>query len=198
MSTQSWSSPFATWHARALQTPHPNPHSFTPTRDNLRFALLLNAQAEHEGISLALFSQSKDNGEGSETVAVDALGRVLVVPEKDTAGILGLAQQALKLPQTGAFRNTWVIRRPTTSQPIDRLFILPASGSSAAPHEVSVQGFSKETRELVEPVDDIKELPSVLWELAGLVLEARDGAVYGERRDEIVLGKVREVFAGLF
>ncbi|KAF5376670.1 hypothetical protein D9615_007903 [Tricholomella constricta] len=198
MSTQPWSSPFAAWHDRALHTPHPDPHSFTPTRDTLQLALLLNAPIEHEGISVAFFSQSKENGAGSETVAVDALGRVLVVAEKDAAGILGLAQEAVNLPSTGAWRNTWVIKRPTTSQPIDRLFIFPASGSATGPHEISVQGFSKQTRELKDPVGDTRELPAMLWELAGLVLEARDGLVYGEKRDEVVLGKVRETVAELF
>ncbi|GLB44494.1 hypothetical protein LshimejAT787_1701210 [Lyophyllum shimeji] len=199
MDTQSWSSAFASWHSRALLRPHPSPHAFTPTRDALQLAVLLNAPVEHEGITLALFSQATEDGSGGETVAVDALGRVLIVTERDAAGMLGLAEEVLALPPTGAFRNTWFIKHPYTSQPIDRLFI-PSSGSAADLHQVSVQGFSKKTRELKTPVEGIIELPRTLWELAGLVLEAREDAGHpgDERRDEVVLGKVREVVRELF
>ncbi|KAF8064325.1 hypothetical protein FPV67DRAFT_1419929 [Lyophyllum atratum] len=199
MATQSWSSPFASWHKRALQTPHPSPDAFTPTRHNLQLAVLLNAPIENEGITLTLFSQPTGDGYDSETVAVDALGRVLIVSEKDAAGILGLAKEALALPPTEQFRNTWSIKHPFTSQPIDRLLI-PSSGSATGLHEVSVQGFSKTTRELKRPVEGITELPETLWELTGLVLEARDeaGLPGDERRNEVVLGKVREALEGLF
>ncbi|KAG5651910.1 hypothetical protein H0H81_006961 [Sphagnurus paluster] len=193
MSHQSWSSPFASWHNRALLTPHPSPHAFNPTRDSLQLAVLLNAPIEHEGISLALFKDPTV----TQIVAVDSLGRVLLVSEKDAVGILELARGALALPDTGAFRNTWAIKQPATSQPIHRIFIPSASGTDQL-HEISVQGFSKEIRELREPVQDIQELPPVLWELTGLLLEARDGAVYGAERDEVVLGKVREAVGGLF
>lgn len=195
MSDTEWSSAFAEWHRRALSTPHPKPHDFTPTSENLLLAVLLNAQVEHEGITLTLFAKSgEENGGGS--VAVDASGRVLLVSEKDTKGILDLSKEALGLPQTGRFRNTWVIHHVTTSQPIHRLLI-PTSGSSSDLHEVSVQGFSKEKRELAQHVEGISLLPKVLWELVGLVLEAR-GDTDGERRDEVVLGKVREIMRPYF
>ncbi|RDB24445.1 hypothetical protein Hypma_008412 [Hypsizygus marmoreus] len=199
----SWSSPFSSWHSRALLTPFPNPHAFTPTKSALLLAVLLNAPVENEGVTLTLFSQPKpDDPSISETVAVDALGRVLIVTPKDSAGILSLARSTLSLPQTGGFRNTWVIKQDRTSQPIDRLFIpgQSAKGLLDDPDEISVQGFSKEKRELKRPVDGITELPKDLWELTGLVLEARSDAGSGSdgRRDELVLGKVRDVVRGLF
>jgi hypothetical protein len=180
-------------------TPHPNPHAFTPTAESLLLAVLLNAQAEHEGMTLAVFSQPEGGA-----VAVDALGRVLSVADKDSAGILDLARKALDLPETGTFRNTWIIKHAATSQPIDRIFIPSRSATSSdlatLDHlkQVSVQGFSKNTRELKTPLDGITDLPDTLWELAGLVLEAKEDSGDRERRDQVVLGKVRAVVGNLF
>ncbi|KAF9458497.1 hypothetical protein BDZ94DRAFT_1313192 [Collybia nuda] len=196
-----WSSPFAAWHSRALETPLPNPHEFTPTASSLLLAVLLNSQGENEGMTLALFSKPGPDG---GVVAVDTLGRVLHVPTKDSSGILGLSKDVLALPDTGAFRNTWVIKHDRTSQPIDRIFIpsrLASEGdlkTLAHMKQVSVQGFSKVTRELKEGVEGSTELPDKLWELAGLVREAREDGWEPERRDGVVLGRVREVLSGLF
>jgi hypothetical protein len=59
-----------------------------------------------------------------------------------------------------------------------------------------VQGFSKETRDLKTPVGRFQELPDSLWILTGLVLEAREEV--DERRDDVVLGKVRQIVQDLF
>lgn len=198
-SRSEWSSPFSSWHSRALATPHPSPRTFTPTSESLLLAVLLNAQAENQGMTLALFSQPEGG-----IVAVDVLGRVLYVTAKDSTGILDLARKTLDLPDTGKFRNTWVIKHDRTSQPIDRIFI-PSRPSTPSDSEtldhlkqVSVQGFSKDTRDLADPLDGITELPDSLWELAGLVLEAKEGSGDRERRDQVVLGKVRAVVGNLF
>lgn len=161
------------------------------------FAVLLNTPAENDGFTLAFFSQPKEHGSGTRVIAVDALGHVLVVADQDAAGILELAKEALALPPTGHFRNTWVVKRPTTSQPIHRLFIFPDRAGNS-PYQISVQGFTKETRTLLRPVQGIDELPEVLWELAGLILEAREGASMEATKDEVSLGKVRDVVASLF
>ncbi|KAG6833419.1 hypothetical protein H0H87_007404 [Tephrocybe sp. NHM501043] len=197
MSTSSWSSSFASWHTRAQGISHAALSTFIPSRDTLSLAVLLNAPAENEGFTLALFSQSKEDGSGSHVFAVDALGNTLLMAEKDASGILSLAKEASSLPQTETFRNTWVVKRPTTSLPIHRLFIFnEASGNN--PHEISVQGFTKETKELKRPIQGNEELPQVLWELVGLVLEAREGVGLGASRNEVSLKKVREVVASLF
>jgi hypothetical protein len=205
----TWSSQYEGWHSRALSNPHPDPSSFTPSRSSLRFAVLRNAPVEPEGISLAFFNPPSSGSISDEGLyAVDAQGRALIVSPTDARGILDLATRVSELPETGAFRNTWVISQDRTSQPIDRLFVPKSSSYSsesglldAGYQEVSVQGFSKEKRELKTPVDGIEELPESLWELTGLVLEARTDAGNtpdDERRNGEVLGKVRDVLGGLF
>ena len=188
--TTPWSSPFASWHFRSLLTPHPSPHTFTPTRQSLLLAVLLNSPVEHEGISLTLYS---DSGATGETVAIDARGRVLYVSERDAAGMLALAEKTLELPRSERWWNTWVVEQPRTSQLIHRVFI-PSQDKSFK--EVSVQGFSKETRALQTPVGMFQQLPNSLWELVGLVLEATEGD--HEDRDHVVLEKVREIVKDLF
>ncbi|KAF8224480.1 hypothetical protein L208DRAFT_1201950, partial [Tricholoma matsutake] len=187
-----WSSPFASWHARALSTPHPSPHTFTPTRQSLLLVVLLNSPVEHEGISLTLYSDNADKG---ATVAIDAYGRVLLVSEKDAAGILALTRKTLELPKSELWRNTWVVQQQTTSQAIHRLFIQSPDPDKHL-EEVGVQGFSKETRQLKTPVEGFQILPDSLWGVTGLVLEAREGG--DEARDDVVLRKVREIVNDLF
>jgi len=177
----SWTSPYADWHSRAI--PHPSPASFSPTRSALSLAVLRNSQVEHEGFTLALFDT------GDDKVAVDAMGRVLLVAEADYAGVTALARRvAVELPNTGRFRNTWVIKQPATSQPIDRLLSV-VEGRLV---ETSVQGFMKGKKELKIPVGDITELPDVLSEATGLVLEGRTGYSRGSGDTEMV-GKVKDI-----
>jgi len=53
--------------------------------------------------------------------------------------------------------------------------------------------------ELSYPVNGYHEMPYELWELTGLLLEARKGAGWPEEeRDEFVLEKVRSVVRPLF
>jgi hypothetical protein len=157
----------------------------------LLLAVLLNAPVEHEGITLTLYSDT----EKGEIVAVDASGRVLLVSDKDAAGILSLAENTLELPDSEQWRNIWVVKRPTTSQPVHRLFIQSQDPDKHL-KSVGVQGFSKETRDLKTPVGRFQELPDSLWILTGLVLEAREEV--DERRDDVVLGKVRQIVQDLF
>ncbi|GLB45271.1 hypothetical protein LshimejAT787_2100310 [Lyophyllum shimeji] len=172
-SAASWSSPFESWHERALLTPHPDPHSFTPTRDNLLLAMLLNAMAEGDGISLALFSQS----DAEDSIAVDARGRVLLVSAKDSAGLLSLAKEAHALPKTDSSWNSWRIHRNVTCLPNHELFLRsPTDQGAQRFHQITVYGFSKQVRELDVPVEGFSLLPDTLWELFGLLLEARNGA----------------------
>jgi hypothetical protein len=193
MTALPWSSPFASWHTRALRRPHPSPHTFTPTRQLLLLAVLLHAPVEHEGLTLTLYSNNENK---SVMVAIDACGRVLLVSEKDAAGIFALAGKTLELPKSEWWRNTWVVQRQMTSQTIHRLFI-HSEDPDRCLKEVGVQGFSKETRELNTSVEGLQKLPDALWELTGLLLEAREG-VDTNNRDHTVLGKVREIVKDLF
>ncbi|KAJ7175906.1 hypothetical protein C8R46DRAFT_944987 [Mycena filopes] len=181
-SESSWESRYEDWHSRSK----PNSTSFSPTRLALSLAVLRNTQVEPEGFMLALFDT------GNNKVAVDAMGRVLLLDETDYAGITTLARRvALELPETGRFRNTWVIKHAASSQPIDRVF----SNVDGKLVETSVQGFVKGKKELGVPVGDIVELPEVLSELTGLVREGLTG--YSRRSaDSEMVGKVKAVLAG--
>ncbi|KAJ8696876.1 hypothetical protein PTI98_006703 [Pleurotus ostreatus] len=192
MSTAEWSSRYADWHSRA--TPNPNPTLFEPTRSALSLAVLRNDPVQPEGFTLALFHGATD-----AAIAVDAMGRVLQVTAEDYEGIISLAHEVLALPSTGTFRNTWALKRPTTSQPIDRILVaVKGRGDSEGDvelKETSVQGFSKQlTMELKRPLTDegITLLPLSLSELAGLVLEAREGFVPGDE-DKRMVTKVKDV-----
>ncbi|KAI0693265.1 hypothetical protein BC835DRAFT_1253549, partial [Cytidiella melzeri] len=166
----------AGWHSRAQ--PHPDPSSFTPTRDTLSLAVLRNAPADPEGFTLALFSPD---------IAVDASGSVLRLENhNDFTSLVALANQANELPRTGSFMNMWCLKRARTSQPIERLFVPLTSGELV---QTSVQGYEKGLTELKERVGEYTTLPGVLQELFGLVEEARAGYVRGEE-DKAVIEKV--------
>lgn len=190
------------WHSRALQTPHPDPYSFTPTPESLILTVLLNAQSDPQGISLAFFADTE------RIIVVDALGRISLVEPSDFDGIRSLANRALALPDAGSWMNTWVVKRGFTCQPNHRIFISPQeqlTNTNTTPRSLSnlkqigVQGFSETTKELCYPINGYLELPYELWELTGLLLEARAGAGWpGEGRDDIVLDKLRSVVDPLF
>ncbi|KAK7005619.1 DNA repair protein rad5 [Favolaschia claudopus] len=181
-SSSESASPYANWHSRTK--PHPSPAEFVPTRSTLRLAVLRNAQAEHEGFTLALFDT------GADKVAVDALGRVLIVEDADYQGVVGLARRvALELPETGEFRNTWIIKQPTTSQPIERLLFVGEGGLV----QTSVQGYQKGKRELKAPVGDIGELPDTLYELTALVMEGRTGYSFDMGQSPLVRQILNEI-----
>ncbi|KAJ6590540.1 hypothetical protein DFH09DRAFT_1074156 [Mycena vulgaris] len=179
----TWTSRYEDWYSRTEA--HPSPASFTPTLASLSLAVLRNTPVEPEGFTLALFDA------GGEKVAVDAMGRVLLVPDADYTPIVDLARRmALELPETGTFRNTWVLKHAATSQPIDRLLVVVDGGLK----ETSVQGFVKGKTELKTPVEDIAALPGLLNEVAGLVLEGRTGYSRGSG-DTAMVQKVKDILS---
>lgn len=193
----TWSSPYSEWRTRAEK--YPNSQSYIPHRGDLKLAVVRNAPADSEGFTLALFS----NPAGAERVAVDASGGVFVLAAHDFDGILGLAQRTLSLPKPNNFRETWVVKHERTSQPIDRILVAhvdlpsqPLEDYREEYTETSVQGFDERKRELERAIDKIWELPLELWELTGVVLEAR--ASGGEEEDEGLLKRVRSVLGNVF
>ena len=169
----------ANWRGRAEQIR--NPESWQPERKDLVFAVVRNAPVEHHALTLALFNPN---------IGVDASGNVLALKEDDFSALSSLAGRTLELPQTGNFRNTWIISRPTTSQPIERLLV---STSESEVTETSVQGYNKEGEfKLKRPVGGTTVLPPLLQDLFGLILEAR--ADYDpQHRNEAVLKGVVDV-----
>ena len=192
----TWSSSYSGWRTRAEK--FPNSQSYIPHRGDLKLAVVRNAPADSEGFTLALFS----NPAGAERVAVDASGSVFVLAPQDFDGMLRLAQCTLSLPKPNNFRETWVVKHERTSQPIDRILVAhvdlpsqPLEDYREEYTETSVQGFDKRKRELERAVDKIFELPLELWELTGVVLEARAS---GGEEDEGVLRRVRSVLGNVF
>jgi len=169
----------ANWRDRAERIQ--NPESWQPERKDLVFAVVRNAPVEHHALTLALFRPN---------IGVDASGNVLALKEDDFSTLSQLATQTLDLPQTGEFRNAWIVRRPITSQPIERLLV---STSESVVAETSVQGYNNQGEfELRVPVGDITILPQLLQDLFGLILKAR--VDYDRRnRHEAVLSKVLDV-----
>lgn len=175
-SPPTWSSKYEGWHSRS--TPHDSPSTFTPTREALAFAVMYSGQADPEGFTLALFQPN---------IAVDAMGKVLVVEKDDFDGLTALAQKTPGLPQTGTFWNTWRIKQtpPARSeQVINRLLVATSKDGSLV--STSVQGYTKERTALESPVGDINEFPGVLWELFGLFTESFEEYDRGGRNTELI------------
>ncbi|KAI0362262.1 hypothetical protein OH77DRAFT_37799 [Trametes cingulata] len=167
------------WHGRAQ--PHPDGAKFAPARDKLVFAVLVNAQADPEGFTMALFRPD---------VAVDARGRVLQVQSDDFAALSDLAEQANRLPETGSFMNAWRVAHDRTEQKIDRLFVPTPSG---AIKETSVQGWHPEKKQLKNAVAEYQELPPVLHELFEYIQEGRTDYTRGEEENKQLIAEIKAV-----
>jgi hypothetical protein len=159
-SSTAWSSEHAGWHARA--TPMTEP--FEPSRDTLVLASIHSTPVNPEDFTLGLFTPN---------IAIDSRGALLQVEASDFEALSSLANAAVnpsEVPESGSFRNQWAISHPITSRPIDRLLV-PKDADFA---EVQVSGFEKGNTQLKRPVDGLTELPGILYEEFGLVLEARE------------------------
>lgn len=173
-----WPSQHVGWHSRA--NAHSSPSKFTPTRQDLALAILLNSQGIHQGFTLALFKPN---------IAVDAMGRIIVVPEQDFDHMVALAHKTPELPQTGGFRNTWRVHNEATGKPIHRLLVPTAEGKLV---ETSIYGYRKDSKKLSTPVEGSDELPDVLGEFFGLALEAEEDYEF-LKEDEAVVNKVKAI-----
>ncbi|KAH6901525.1 hypothetical protein BKA70DRAFT_1308906 [Coprinopsis sp. MPI-PUGE-AT-0042] len=197
---QAWSSPLSGFLDRAAA--YTNTAAFQPPRSSLELVVLRNAQAEPDGFTLAFYSS--DGTSNSDTYAVDAAGSIYVLQQQDATEILALANEVASLPETGEFRNTWFLKSPVTSRPIERILIPKGSGISNTPaanyetefDEVSVYGFNYVERELEQTTNGLDLLPEPLWELTGLVLQARNdnGAILNQDVVSLVRGMVQNAF----
>ncbi|KAH8832562.1 hypothetical protein DL96DRAFT_1551713 [Flagelloscypha sp. PMI_526] len=173
-----WKSDHEGWFGRIPNPPQPDPESFFPKKEDLLLAVLRNSRVEPEGFTLAIFSSSTSD----EKLLVDAQGRLFKVPTSHIQGVLDLASTvSATFPKPNMFRNTWMIKSPMTGQPIERIIVPTSEGRF---DQTSVSGFKKERGarpELKEKVgDEYDTLPKELGELAGLVLEAREGYQNGQ------------------
>jgi hypothetical protein len=158
------------WRDRA--SPHDSPFSWSPRRSDLAFAVLRNGPVETDALTLALFNPN---------IAVDAMGNVLTLDSGDFDHLVSLANLIPDLPPTNIPWNTWAIKQPITSQPIDRL-LLPLDDDTYM--EISVQGYDSVGRELKEPVAVFPTLPDVIHELFELIAYSRVDYDRNSRDDE--------------
>ncbi|KAF5339347.1 hypothetical protein D9611_009851 [Ephemerocybe angulata] len=201
MTSTVWTSPLSGFLDRA--DPYRRAGSeFRPSRSSLKLAVLRNAPVEQEGFTLAVFSS--DGDDDKRHYAVDHFGRIRVLQDQDVSGLQDLYSGVQGLPSTGGFRNTWVLKQPITSRPIERI-LLPKATLPADPAErydqefleTGVQGFDYNVRELdpKRPVEGYDQLPAPLWELTGAVLEGRAGEA---DKDDAVLDYVRGLLGNVF
>ncbi|KAF8606964.1 hypothetical protein BDV93DRAFT_436736 [Ceratobasidium sp. AG-I] len=167
----------AGWYSRT--TSHPDGARYAVNKDNLVFGLTRNARVEQNGFSVALFKPN---------VAIDAMGRVLVVAKEDFTALEELARSVSSLPDTGAFRNQWRIRHDRTDYPIDQVWVNTANGLKT----VGVYGHDGETTELKTPVNGITQIPSVLNDFVAYAKEGRTGFERGTEDSEVT-SKVKAI-----
>ncbi|KAI0807440.1 hypothetical protein C8Q74DRAFT_1362943 [Fomes fomentarius] len=167
------------WYSRA--SPHPSAPDFTPSKDTLVFAVLLNAQADPEGFTLAVFHPD---------IAVDARGRVLQVQPDDYARLTALAEETTHLPQTGEFLNAWRVAHRFTEQKNHQLFFKTSTGELK---QTTVQGWHLENKQLKKPVEGYTELPPVLYELFGYIQEARTDYERGREENPELIARIKEI-----
>ncbi|KDN36959.1 hypothetical protein RSAG8_10493, partial [Rhizoctonia solani AG-8 WAC10335] len=168
----------AGWYSRA--TPHPDGAKYDVKKENVVFGLTRNSRVEQDGFSVALFKPN---------VAIDAMGRVWVLDDKDFDALTKLATLTIDLPDTGAFRNQWRVAHDRTDYPIDQLYVATSSGL----HTIGVYGHDGQTTSLKPPVGEITDLPTSLNSLVTLAKEGRDGFQKGQENAEVT-GKVKACF----
>ena len=186
MAQPEWSSQYSGYLKRADH--HPNPHSYDPQRNQATLIGLRDALRGSDPFSLAIFS---------DKTAIDMKGNVYVLDGADYDGIVELARAVGSLPKIDDFPNQWRVKHQITCRPIDRILLpkaflptSPAADNDSEFSETSVYGFSKIHSFLQTPIHGYDSLPHSLWEITGLVVEARETP--GEE-DTLVLQKVTSV-----
>ncbi|KAF8583580.1 hypothetical protein K439DRAFT_1390347 [Ramaria rubella] len=175
----TWSSPHSGWYKNSqLST-----DLFTPTREGLIFGHILNSPATHWMFICAFFTPN---------VAVDSMGRILLVPKEHFDAIAGLALQTVDLPDTVSFRNTWRVKHDRSDQNIRSLLVKMKDEEKM--RTTSVYGYEKGNEMLENEVQGMTTLPPVLMELFGLLEEAKQGYEKG-KEDTGLIGTVKALLS---
>jgi len=212
-----WPSSHSGWYSRNRDiTPYEGPPIpiSAITEATVKVAMFLNAQTVANGFNAAILAVDPEilggrkSGSGSTRTCkfvLDAAGQLHQFLDKNDSYdyiTKTLASQALRLPSTGSFRNTWGIHHEVTCRPIDILYL--PQGSEPKFHQVAVYGYimpytdepdmqpSRGPLPLSKEVGDYTTLPPELDELFGLVLEAcsRPSA---EVKNKDLIEAIREV-----
>lgn len=172
---------------------NPAPSSWQPTESDLAFAVIRDGPGPQDNTPLTLAVFGK---ESNTKIAVDALGAILTLHPDDYAKFVELAGETTKpdFPQSDSFRNTWSVYQERTSQPIDRL-IVPVPDGDKPYKETAVQGYSPTQTKLQKGIGKMidEELPSVLYELFGLIAPAREGFDRSKRNDDTLTSVIAVV-----
>lgn len=167
-----WSSKLDGWHERAR--PHPAPPSIDFGKANILMASHYSAVGG-SGFNMALFEL--DDG---QNVAVDSVGRVVILDGADATAFNALMDKTVALP-TKAYR----IQHMVTCQAFTIVYLAASNGGF---EEFSIYGYRKSMRDLEE---NAGQLPESLWELYGLA-DQGTGRHQGQERDEDVLKAVND------
>lgn len=169
--TYDWSSKLEGWYKRA------RPHSSPPDIDFSEAKIIMASRYSAmggSGFNMALF-ELDSNGK----IAVDARGQVLILDAEDAAAFSTLLDNTLSLP-THEYR-IWHL---STCRPFDIISVAAAGDKF---EEFSIYGYRKSMRDLEE---NDGQLPDALWELYGVVEEAKSRG-RNEEKDEEVLNAVK-------
>jgi hypothetical protein len=178
----SWSSTYSGWYDRTTPLPSSTPVS----GPNLLFAVTYSAMGGN-GLNVALFKPD---------IAVTSTGQIRKVQADDFDGLSKLAKEitTLERPESSKDSGSHTVRRfriyhKMTCRPFTILNVLKLpEADNPVFDETSVYGFSKATKGLEGGGD----LPSVLWELLGLMSEAP--SPWGDAKvDEDVLKRLKEI-----
>jgi len=160
------------WHERA------RPHSSPPNIDISKAKILIASRyraMRSSGFNMALFEL-----DSKERIAVDASGQVLILDAEDATAFSTLLDSTLSIP-TRKYR-IWHL---ASCRPFD---IVTVADSGDQFKEFSIYGYRKSMRDLE---DNGGQLPEALWELYGVLEEAKSRN-QGEEKDEEILRAVQE------
>ncbi|ESK86256.1 hypothetical protein Moror_16636 [Moniliophthora roreri MCA 2997] len=160
------------WHTRALSNPYPHPNDFTLSRNDIDIFSTRSSMVDSNGFTLAVF---RDNE--SRKVVIDALGRVLVMSDKDYNLLVSLARDIAQNDDI-PHETFWNIDHGGRScLPGDTWYVK----GSAGPRTYKVSGFSSTERKLEKHIRGFAEIPEVLHDFMNLTREALEG--YYESED---------------
>lgn len=169
------------WHLRAK--PHPDGAAYEIKKENLVFAMKINAMLDPDGLTVALFKPN---------LAIDAVGRVFTLSEPDWSALANLAAQAAALPKANP-NGLWEIRDYVSCLPMDHIYIATPSGLQV----VSVLGYHPRKTLLFPNVGGFTRLPEPLQMLIGYGREGWEDSEgierYGDGYDNEVTYKVKAI-----
>ncbi|CEL51763.1 hypothetical protein RSOLAG1IB_00298 [Rhizoctonia solani AG-1 IB] len=137
------------------------------------------------GASLTLFRPD---------IAIDAMGRVLVLKQVDWNALTEIAEEITSLPKPKArpyHPSAWEMNQDVFCVPAQDIYVFKSNVSSV----VRVRGWRGERSQLSYPVGNITNLPDSLHSLLIYSREVwRNYIAYREGANKVILDEVRRMF----